>query len=247
MVQWSRFFTITPWSVRRVRWLRRVTTSSPTSSRSPATSRAGPVRVEFTGGDASLLRVLVETVDGVVGVGHQRHRLAPPPCLTPRLHDGCLHGVGGAVVEATVTLILAEHADVALAETPGGVGFPLVGEAVDVVEFDGTVGVDEVGEHAAPTNGGELAGITHHHHPPRLVVGETGKGGEFRGGHGAGFIDDHRRPPRQVVRRLWWPVGPGVFVEELVQRVGRHGGFGGEHLGGCCGGCHPEHRLAAVL
>jgi hypothetical protein len=29
----------------------------------------------------------------------------------------------------------------------------VVGEAVDVVEFDGTVGVREVAEHAAPSDG----------------------------------------------------------------------------------------------
>ena len=42
MVQRSRFLTMIPRSVRRARWLRRVTTSSPTSSRCPPRSRAGP-------------------------------------------------------------------------------------------------------------------------------------------------------------------------------------------------------------
>jgi anti-sigma regulatory factor (Ser/Thr protein kinase) len=74
-------------------------------------------------------------------------------------------------MEATVTLILREDGDISGTEPSGGVGFPLVGEAVDVVEFDTTVGVNEVTKHAASTDGGELAGITHHHHPPRPLVG----------------------------------------------------------------------------
>ena len=74
---------------------------------------------------------------------------------------------------------------------------------MDVVEFDGAVGVDEVAEHAAPADGGELAGIPHHHHPPCLVVGEAGEGGEFRGGDGAGFVHDHRRTRRQVICGPW--------------------------------------------
>ncbi len=160
---------------------------------------------------------------------------------------GCLHVVWGAVVEPPVTLVLGDHREVAGAESSGGVAFPVVGEAVDVVEFDGAVGVDEVSEHAAPTHSGELAGIPHHHHPPRPVVGETGEGGEFRGGDGAGLVHDHRRPRRQVIPRTWWPVRPGVFVQQLVQRVGGHRGFGSEHVGGRCGGCHPEHHLPATL
>ena len=159
----------------------------------------GPVGVELMSVDASLLRKFVEAVDGVVGVGHQRHRLPPLSGVAPRVDDGDLHLVGGAVVESTVMPIFVDHADVARAETAGGGAFPLVGEAVDVVEFDGATGVDEVGEHAAASDGGELAGIPHHHHPPRHVFGETYQGGELRGGDGAGFVHDHRRPSGQVI------------------------------------------------
>ena len=155
--------------------------------------------------------------------------------------------VWGAVVEPTVTCVVDDHRQVASAESSGGVAFPVVGEAMDVVEFDGAVGVDEVSEHATPTHSGELAGIPHHHHPPCLVVSEKGEGSEFRGGDGAGLIHDHRRPRRQVIPRPWWPVRPGVFVQQLVQRVGGHGRFGGEHVGGRRGGRHPEHHLPATL
>jgi hypothetical protein len=37
--------------------------------------------------------------------------------------------------------------------------FPGVVQPVDLVEFDCSVDVDQVGEHATPTHGGELAGI----------------------------------------------------------------------------------------
>jgi hypothetical protein len=38
-----------------------------------------------------------------------------------------------------------------------------------------------------------------------------------------------------------------VFVEELVQRVGAHGGFGGEHFGSGCRRRHPKHHPSLGL
>jgi len=51
--QWSRFFTIRPRSVRRVRWLRRVTTSSPNRI------MASPIRRHCSVGSSSLALIRV--------------------------------------------------------------------------------------------------------------------------------------------------------------------------------------------
>jgi hypothetical protein len=115
--------------------------------------KGGSVGVEFTGCDAVLSGVVVEPADGVVGGGHHRHRFAPQWCLRPGVDDLGFHLVGGASVEPSVPFVFGDDADVACSEASGGVGFPVVGEAVDVVEFDGTVGVREVAEHAAPSDG----------------------------------------------------------------------------------------------
>ena len=76
---------------------------------------------------------------------------------------------------------------------------PLVGEAVDLVEFDRAAGVDEVLEHAASADGGELHRVADHHDSPRSVVGEGGELVELVGRDHSGFVDDHGRAALQVV------------------------------------------------
>jgi hypothetical protein len=57
------------------------------------------------------------------------------------------------------------------AELETGAPLPVMGEPVDLVEFNRAVSLDEVGEHAASAHGGELAGIPDQHHPPALLIG----------------------------------------------------------------------------
>jgi integrase len=78
-------------------------------------------------------------------------------------------------VEATALVVFGEHARVAGAEAEAGLAFPVVAEAVDPVECDGTVAVDEVGEHAAPSDRRELAGIPDQDDSPSSPVGEPGQ------------------------------------------------------------------------
>ena len=54
-----------------------------------------------------------------------------------------------ASVESVVTVVHLGNLDVAPSEAEAGVAFPVVVEAVDSVEFDGVVRVDEQLEHAA--------------------------------------------------------------------------------------------------
>lgn len=143
------------------------------------------------------LGATVETVDGVVAVGHYRHGLTPRRRGPPRLDDLFLHFGAGAAVEAAVPFVCFDGLRVAGAELEAGLAFPLVAEAVHLVQGDGAVTVDEVGEHAASYDGGELVGVTDQDHPPVLPVGEVGESGEDGGGC-ARLIHDDRRPPWQV-------------------------------------------------
>ena len=90
------------------------------------------------------------------------------------------------------------------------VAFPVVGEAVDLVELDGAVGVDEVVEHAASADGGELHRVTDQGDAPASVVGEGGEVVEAVGGDHAGLVDDHGRSGREVVAVIGWPVEASV-------------------------------------
>ncbi len=81
----------------------------------------------------------------------------------------------------------------------------MVDETVDLLEIDGSVAFDEVGEHAATSDSGELAGIAHHDHPPALTFGEVGESGEFGSGRGARFIQDDGGPCGELVARCGWP------------------------------------------
>ncbi len=115
---------------------------------------------------------------------------------------------------------------------------------MDPVQLDRTEPVDEVGEHASPSDRGELARVTNEDYPPIVPLGEPGEFGELGGGGSAGFVDDHRGTSRQVVRRFGWSRGMGVLCKQLVQRVSGHRGLAGEDLGCRRGRCHPEGEAA---
>ena len=93
---------------------------------------------------------LVEPVDGLVRRGHQQRRLAGLAVSPPCGHGGAFDLLGGAAVESAFTLVGVSDCGVAAAELEGGGAFPVVGEAVDTVELDAAVGVDDHPEHPSP-------------------------------------------------------------------------------------------------
>ena len=139
---------------------------------------------------------MVEFVDGVVGRRHQQRSSTGFSFDPPAGDRGGAHAVLGAAVDTAVVVVQLGDVGVAAAESEAGVAFPVVVEAVDSVEFDGVVGVDEQAEHAASADGGELHWVADQHDSPSPPVGERSEFGELgRGGH-AGFVDDEGRPGR---------------------------------------------------
>ncbi len=183
---------------------------------------------------------MVEFVDGVVGRRHEERCPAGFSFHPPAGDGGGADVVLGAAVEAVVVVVELCDVGVATAESEAGVAFPVVVEAVDPVEFDGVVGVDEEAEHATSTDGGELHRVADEDDSPALSIGQLCEFGELLGGGHAGFVDDERRSRRQVVAMVRRPLG-GVFDEELVERVGHDAGLLLQHLGRTGGRRDPEH------
>ena len=150
------------------------------------------------------------------------------------------HPLLGSAVEAAVVVVQLGDVGVAATESEAGVAFPVVVEAVDSVEFDGVVGVDEEAEHAASADGGELHRIADEDDSPLLAVGERCEFGELRRGGHSRFVDDEGRAGGQVVAVVGWTVA-AVLDEQLVERVGDDAGLVLEHLGSSSGRRHAEH------
>ncbi|MFT7600436.1 MAG: hypothetical protein ACI8TP_003378 [Acidimicrobiales bacterium] len=120
---------------------------------------------------------------------------------------------------------------------------PRVVEAADRIEFDASVCVEKVLEHAAPSDGGELHRVANERDPPMLLVGEVC---EVAGRDHPCLIDDQGRAGREV-EACSRPIGVLVFVEDFVDGVGSHAGLGAEDLGGCCGRCDTKHHTPLLL
>ena len=150
--------------------------------------------VELALADADELAVVVEFVDGVVRRCHEECGPAGFSFEPPAGDRGGAHAVLGATMQPIMEVVELGDVGVAAAESEAGVAFPVVVEAVDSVEFDRVVGVDEEAEHAASADGGELHRIADEHDPPSLQVGERSEFGELRRGGHASFVDDQRRP-----------------------------------------------------
>jgi hypothetical protein len=110
----------------------------------------------------------------------------------------------GASVETTTPVVFGQRGGVSSSEPKTGLAFPFIVEAVDLVQFDGSIRVDEMSEHSSASYGGELAGVADQDQPPVLLISETKQGSEFGGGGGGGFVDNHSCSPSQVESRVWW-------------------------------------------
>lgn len=116
--------------------------------------RAG--RVDLTLPHPQCLGPAVELDDDLGGGRHHGHAVAPGPRFPPRTDHGSFHLPPLPAMEPAVVVIEVEHLRVATAQPQAGVALPVVGEAVDPIELDGPVAVDEVAEHPRAPDRREL-------------------------------------------------------------------------------------------
>jgi hypothetical protein len=187
----------------------------------------------------------VERVDVGVGLGCDGDGAVVLVVVDPGVSDAGGEVVGVAGVHSVVVEVGVEGAGVAGAQGEGGVGFPAVGEAVDVLEVVGSAGAAELVEHAAAPDGLELAWVADEDQSPLLGLGESNESVEGVGADHAGFVDNEGRPGRELMGGAG-AVGPVPFVEELCDRVGRDPCLCFEDSGGLGGRGDPEHRAVLV-
>ena len=197
--------------------------------------------VEVAGLEQRLGDDVVESVDGVAGVGEHQYVDAvgvESGGVSGETFDG---GVEVAVgVDAVVAVVGVCDVRVSVAKLECCVGFPGVGEAVEFgqVMGDGVGVVDEFGEHVAGADGAELLVVADEHGSPSVRGGELVVGPESGGVDHAGFVDDHDGAGCESMGGSG-AVGLVVFVEELVDRVGSDAGTLGEFVRGASGRREP--------
>ena len=139
-----------------------------------------------------------------------------------------------------MVVVEVEDLGVAPAQGQAGVALPLVGEAVDPVQLDGAVAVDEMAEHARAPDGGELQRVAHQRQAPAPGVGQLRQLGQLGGRDHGRLVDHHRRPRGQVVAVVGGTV-EAVLDQQLVEGVGGQAGLDGQDLGRPRRGGDAEH------
>jgi len=154
---------------------------------------------------------------------------------------------GGQVADMNTAVIKVEvePRSIAVAEGERCCRFGRVGEAVQLGEAEGAVGVGDVAEDAAGADRGKLLIITDQADTCTASDGELQRGVEGQGVGHAGFVDDQQgstAQPLPPIGQFTVPQRPGEFGEG----VGADAGLLGKNSG--CGSRrgHAEH-LATVL
>jgi hypothetical protein len=116
-----------------------------------------------------------------------------------------LLGRGGWVADMDTAVIKVEVECLRFAFSEGErcCGFGGVGEAVQLGEAEGAVGVGDVAEDAAGADRGELLIITDQAHTRTTTDGELDGGVEGEGVGHAGFVDDHQGRRSDRCRPAW--------------------------------------------
>ena len=162
---------------------------------------------------------VVEFGDQLAG-GGEHDRVHPGGPVAGPGSEGVLGG-GGQVADMNPTLVEVEvqRGRVAVAESEGGGGFGGVGEAVQLGELEGAVGVFDVAEDAAGADGAELLVVPDQPNTATQRGDVLDDSVEGEGVGHPGFVDDHQggsADPAGPVGQLAVLQGPG----ELGERVG---------------------------
>ena len=147
----------------------------------------------------------VEFSDELAG-GSEHDRVESDGSIGNPRSKGILGDLGEITDMNTAMIeIEAECAGIAFAQGERGLCFGRVGEAVQLGEVQGAVGVFDVAEDAAGADRGELLIITDQPDTRAATDGELDCGVEGEGVGHAGFVDDDQRrrsDPGRPVRQL---------------------------------------------
>ena len=182
---------------------------------------AGHGGVELTGGGAGGLDGVVDQVDVLVGGGGDGDRLVVLVAVEPQVGDVVEVFVELAGPDSAVRDVGLDRARVAVSQFQGCGGFPGLVEAVDAGEVVGPSGGAQLVEHPAATDGLELVGVADEGESPVLSFGEADEAFEGAGADHPGFVDDDRRPGREPIPVVGWPVVAFPLVEQFGEGVGR--------------------------
>src|SRR6266511_1579147 len=131
-------------------------------------------------------------------------------------------------------------AAVAVAEEGERLSLWFASLSVVVAEFDRAVAVDERGEEAAGSDGGELGRVADQDGFALGAFELEEQPGEAAGVGHPRFVDDEQTARRQ-------PASLSGFVEQAVQGAALDAGLGGEVGGGDSGGSGPDRGVPFVL
>ena len=162
------------------------------SDTGPISVRQGAPRGGRVTAEAMITGSSVEFGDKVSG-GGEHDRVEPSRSVgNPRV-EGILGGGGHvADMDTAVVKVEVERLRVALAEGERCCRFGGVGEAMQLGQAEGAVGVFDVAEDAAGADRGELLIITDQPDTRTATDGELDGGVEGDGVGHAGFVDDHQ-------------------------------------------------------
>jgi hypothetical protein len=191
MVQRSPFLTQSVAVSRSRRSLLRVMITSPTLAWFPSS------QVHLSSGrdvaEAMITGSSVEVGDKLPGRG-QHDRVQSGSLVRNPSSESILGGFGNvADVNPAVSEVEVERRRVAFAECERCGRFGRVGEAMQLGQAEGAVGVCDVTKHTAGADRGELLIITDEAHDRTTIEGELDGGVEGQGVGHTGFVDDQQR------------------------------------------------------
>jgi len=205
--------------------------------------RDGAAGVKLAGVESGVLDGVVQCVDVLVVAGHDRHRPPPTRQLEPVGSDALEVLVEGAGLDAAVLLVHVDSGGLTGAQLQRRVGFPRVGEAVDSDQLVQAAGGAQLGEHPAPADRLELAGVTHEHQAPVQTIGEADELVQRAGPDHAGLVDHGGGGHGEPVAVVGEPVAPLPFVGELGNGLRLHPRLG-EDVRGLRRRGDTEHEAA---
>ncbi len=200
-----------------------------------------PGEVDLAGLAPHRLRPVVESHHRFVGRRHHRCSLTPGSGLPPGGHDRLLHPPAAPAMNAAVVVVSGEHVRVSPTQLQACLPLPTVDEAVDTVELDRPVAVDEVAKHSRAPHRRELHRVADEGQSPAPAIGEVGELCQARCRNHGRLVHHHRGPCGKVVAVVRRTL-QAVLDEEPVEGVRGQPGVIAEYFSGRGRRGYAKHR-----